>query len=182
LLNLMPCVFPVLSLKAINLLECVQISHTQQRLHGIAYSLGAMLFFAAVAAILLMLRAGGATIGWGFQLQSPWFVALLAYLLFVMGLSFSGVLEFGTSFMGVGNDLTRRTGYAGSFFTGALAAVVAPPALRRSWDPPLRSRWASPRSPPCPFFSPWGLAWRCRFCSSPVYPPWRDYYPDPGTG
>jgi thiol:disulfide interchange protein DsbD len=86
-----------------------------------------MLFFAAVAAVLLLLRAGGATIGWGFQLQSPWFVALLAYLLFVMGLSFSGFLEFGTSFMGVGNDLTKRTGYVGSFFTGALAAVVASP-------------------------------------------------------
>ncbi len=127
LLNLMPCVFPVLSLKAIGLLEAVHISHAAQRLHGIAYTLGVMVFFCAVAGLLYLLKASGAGIGWGFQLQTPWFVALLAYVLFILGLSFSGLLEFGSRFMGVGESLVHRGGYTGSFFTGALAAVVASP-------------------------------------------------------
>lgn len=127
LLNLMPCVFPVLSLKAIGLMEAAHISHQAQRLHGLAYTLGVMVFFCAVAGILYLLKAGGASIGWGFQLQTPWFVALLAYLLFILGLSFSGVLEFGSRFMGVGESLMYRGGYLGSFFTGALAAIVASP-------------------------------------------------------
>lgn len=127
LLNLMPCVFPVLSLKAVGLLESVHVSHHAQRIHGIAYTLGVLVFFGAVAAVLIMLKAGGASVGWGFQLQIPWFVALLAYLLFLLGLSFSGLLEFGGRFMGVGESLAHRGGYLGSFFTGALAAVVASP-------------------------------------------------------
>lgn len=127
LLNLMPCVFPVLSLKAISLMEARGISLQAQRWHGIAYTAGVMLFFAVVAAILYLLKLAGVTAGWGFQLQAPWFVALLAYLLFVLGLGFSGLLELGTRFMGVGESLTHKGGYGGSFFTGALAAVVASP-------------------------------------------------------
>ncbi len=126
-LNLMPCVFPVLSFKAMHLVECAKCSHAYQRLQGIAYTLGAMLFFALLAGILLLFRAGGENIGWGFQLQSPWFVAVLAYLLFIMALSFSGVLELGAGMMGVGDRLSNRGGLTGSFFTGALAAVVASP-------------------------------------------------------
>ncbi len=127
LLNLMPCVFPVLSLKAVGLLESIHVSHHAQRMHGIAYTLGVLVFFCAVAAVLILLKAGGASVGWGFQLQIPWFVALLAYLLFLLSLSFAGLLEFGGRFMGVGESLTHRGGYLGSFFTGALAAVVASP-------------------------------------------------------
>lgn len=127
LLNLMPCVFPVLSLKAIGLMEVAHISHQAQRLHGLAYTLGVMVFFCAVAGILYLMKMGGASVGWGFQLQTPWFVALLAYLLFILGLNFSGVLEFGGRFMGVGETLAHRGGYLGSFFTGALAAIVASP-------------------------------------------------------
>ena len=127
LLNLMPCVFPVLSLKAISLLESVKVSHHAQRLHGIAYTAGVVAFFLIVAMVLQLLRAGGEAVGWGFQLQAPWFVALLAYLLFVLGLGFSGLLEIGGRFMGLGQQLAQRGGHLGSFFTGALAAIVASP-------------------------------------------------------
>ncbi len=127
LLNLMPCVFPVLSLKAIGLVESVNLPTADRRLHGIFYTLGVMGFFSAVGGVFLLLRAAGESIGWGFQLQTPWFVALLVYVLTLLGLNFSGLLTLGGSAMGVGDSLTRGSGYSGSFFTGALAAVVASP-------------------------------------------------------
>ena len=123
LLNLMPCVFPVLSLKALSVVE----GGERQRAHGIVYTLGVLVAFAAVAGLLLGLRAAGAAVGWGFQLQSAWFVALLAYLLFALALSLSGLVQFGTGLMGAGDGLARRGGLAGSFFTGVLACVVASP-------------------------------------------------------
>ena len=124
LLNLMPCVFPVLSIKAMSL---VAAAGHDQRAHGIAYTFGVVLSFAALAGVLLALRAGGEALGWGFQLQSPWFVGALVYLFFVMGLALSGVFEFGTRMMGVGQNLTEAAGLRGSFFTGVLACVVASP-------------------------------------------------------
>jgi thiol:disulfide interchange protein len=127
ILNLMPCVFPVLSLKVLSLSANSNSSAREQRLHGIAYAAGVMGAFLALAAVLLTLQAGGSAIGWGFHLQKPWFVATLVYLFFVMGLSLSGVVEFGTSVMGVGSALQEKDGYAGSFFTGVLASVVASP-------------------------------------------------------
>ncbi|QDO98672.1 thiol:disulfide interchange protein [Ferrovibrio terrae] len=132
LLNLMPCVFPVLSIKILALVshsgqDGEKARRAQIRRHGIAYTLGILVSFAALAGLLLALRASGAQIGWGFQLQMPLVIALLAYLLFAMGLSLSGVFHVGGSFAGIGDALTRRGGYQGSFFTGVLAAVVATP-------------------------------------------------------
>jgi thiol:disulfide interchange protein DsbD len=127
ILNLMPCVFPVLSLKVLSLASSGKASRREQRLHGLSYTAGVMLAFLTLAAVLLTLQASGSAIGWGFHLQKPWFVAGLIYLFFVMGLSLSGVVEFGTSIMGAGLGLQEREGYSGSFFTGVLASVVASP-------------------------------------------------------
>lgn len=127
LLNLMPCVFPVLSIKILALVGHAGQGRAQMRRHGAAYTLGILISFAALAGLLLALRAGGAQIGWGFQLQMPLVISLLAYLLFAMGLSLSGVFHLGGSVAGIGEALTRRGGYQGSFFTGVLAAVVATP-------------------------------------------------------
>ncbi|WP_339672887.1 protein-disulfide reductase DsbD [Dasania marina] len=124
ILNLMPCVFPVLSLKILSFTQDKDHNHS---LHGISYSVGVVVSFVAVAATLIGLQAAGQAIGWGFQLQSPWFVAALAYLFFVMGLSLSGAIELGQSWMGLGNKLAAKQGYSGSFFTGVLATVVASP-------------------------------------------------------
>lgn len=126
-LNLMPCVFPVLSLKALALAQAGGASRTSQKLSALAYTAGVLTSFLAVAGLLLALRAGGASLGWGFQLQSPLFVAVLAYLLFVLGLSMSGMVEFGSRWMGAGQSLAAKPGHAGSFFTGVLAVVVASP-------------------------------------------------------
>jgi thiol:disulfide interchange protein len=127
ILNLMPCVFPVLSLKVLHLASSTHTTAAEQRMHGLSYMAGVMLSFLALAAVLLALQASGAVAGWGFHLQQPWFVAGLVFLFFVMGLSMSGVVEFGTSMMGVGTELQDKEGYSGSFFTGVLAAVVASP-------------------------------------------------------
>jgi len=145
ILNLMPCVFPVLSLKVLSFASNSGAAHSQQRLHGLAYTAGIIVTFMVLASILLGLRAGGEAVGWAFQLQSPWFVALLIYLFFVIGLSLSGVYEFGTGLMGAGGSLASAPGYKGSFFTGVLATAVASPctapfmgaalgfALSQSW-------------------------------------------------
>jgi len=124
ILNLMPCVFPVLSIKVMSL---VQADSARLRLHGWAYTLGIVVCFVGFASILLVAKSGGESIGWGFQLQSPGLVTALAYLFFIMGLSMSGLINFGASWMGAGQSLTQKSGLTGSFFTGVLAAVVASP-------------------------------------------------------
>ncbi|MEM0953658.1 MAG: protein-disulfide reductase DsbD [Pseudomonadota bacterium] len=124
ILNLMPCVFPVLSLKVFSLASSKEhASHV----HGWVYAIGVVTSFVLVAAVLITLQRAGAAVGWGFQLQEPRFVALLAYLFFVMGLSLSGLVELGAGFMGAGSRLADQGGYSGSFFTGVLATVVASP-------------------------------------------------------
>ena len=124
ILNLMPCVFPVLSIKVMSLAAA---DRSRLAIHGWAYTLGIVVCFVGFAIALLVARKGGEAIGWGFQLQSPGLIAALAYLFFVMGLSMSGMINLGSSLMGAGQGLTQRSGLSGSFFTGVLAAVVASP-------------------------------------------------------
>jgi thiol:disulfide interchange protein len=127
LLNLMPCVFPVLAMKALALVDHAALTPRERVAGGLAYTAGVFVCFLILGAVLLALKAGGAAVGWGFQLQNPALVALLAYVLFIAGLNLSGVFEFGGSFMGVGSSLANRSSIVGSFFTGMLAAVVATP-------------------------------------------------------
>ncbi|HTF85186.1 MAG TPA: protein-disulfide reductase DsbD [Cellvibrio sp.] len=124
ILNLMPCVFPVLSIKVMSL---AQADRERLPMHGWVYTAGIVLCFVGFAGALLLARAGGEAIGWGFQLQSPLLIAALTYLFFVMGLSMSGMINIGTRWMGAGQSLTQKSGLSGSFFTGVLAAVVASP-------------------------------------------------------
>jgi thiol:disulfide interchange protein len=124
ILNLMPCVFPVLSIKVMSL---ARADRARLPLHGWAYTAGIISCFVLFAVALLLARAGGEAIGWGFQLQSPALIAALAYLFFILGLSLSGLISIGTRWMGTGQALTEKTGLGGSYFTGVLAAVVASP-------------------------------------------------------
>lgn len=126
ILNLMPCVFPVLSIKALSLANSQQNEH-RLHLHGWAYTAGCVATFVAIAAAMLMLRAGGAAIGWGFQLQSPVVIAFLLYLFFVMGLSLAGAVNLGSSLMGLGQSATQGSRLHHSWMTGALASIVASP-------------------------------------------------------
>jgi thiol:disulfide interchange protein DsbD len=126
-LNLMPCVLPVLSIKALSLVRHAQSAPREVRMQGLAYAAGVLVSFAVVAGALIVLRAAGAEIGWGFQLQSPIFLTVMIYVLFAVGLSLSGVFTVGDGVAGLGSNLADREGYSGSFFTGALATLVATP-------------------------------------------------------
>lgn len=127
LLNLMPCVFPILSLKALALVGGTHETLGNKRAEGLSYTAGVLASFLAVAGVLLAVRAGGTLVGWGFQLQSPVFVSVMAMVLFVVGLSLSGYVVLGGRFMGAGGSLAAKSGHAGAFFTGVLATVVATP-------------------------------------------------------
>ncbi len=137
ILNLMPCVFPVLSMKALSFVKNAGESAHKQRMDGIAYTVGVIAAFVALATVLIVLRAGGERIGWAFQFQQPWFLAFIVYVFFMMALSLSGVFEIGTSLMGAGGSLTRQKGYKGSFFTGVLATTVATPCTAPFMGPAL---------------------------------------------
>lgn len=126
ILNLMPCVFPVLSLKALSLARDAGDADAR-RVKGLVYLAGVLASFAAIAAIVVALRAGGSTVGWGMQFQSPVFVLAMMALFLALGLSLSGVFTIGASITGLGDGLTRRAGLPSYFFTGVLATVVATP-------------------------------------------------------
>jgi thiol:disulfide interchange protein DsbD len=127
ILNLMPCVFPVLSIKAIGLVEQAKKHPAIVRTKGVVFAAGVIASMLCLAGVLLALRAGGQQIGWGFQLQSPLFVTLMVYLLLAVGLNLSGVFEVGGTLAGIGDGLTQGEGYRASFFTGVLTTLVATP-------------------------------------------------------
>lgn len=128
ILNIMPCVLPVLALKVFAFMKAGATSPKKLRADGIAYTLGILLSFAAVGGILMALRAGGDQIGWGFQMQSPVFVFAMALLIFAIGLNFLGAFELSAGKLaGLGQKLTEKQGPSGAFFTGVLATVVATP-------------------------------------------------------
>lgn len=126
LLNLMPCVFPVLSIKVLSV-AAAHPGARQRHRHGYAYALGIVASCVLIAALLALLRGAGAAVGWGFHLQSPVFIAFLAYLLFVVAQSFAGEFEFGARLMNLGQATTVGGGLGASFATGILTTVVASP-------------------------------------------------------
>ena len=127
LLNLMPCVFPVLGIKVMGFVEHAHGDARAMRMQGFIFTAGVLLSFIALAAIMLALRAGGTQLGWGFQLQSPLVVTLLATLFFVLALNLSGVFEWGAFAQSLTSSLTAKGRYADAFLSGVLATVVATP-------------------------------------------------------
>jgi thiol:disulfide interchange protein DsbD len=127
ILNLMPCVFPVLGLKILGFVGHAGTARSKVVAHGLIFAGGVMASFWALAGLLIALRAGGHQLGWGFQLQSPGFVFVLAAGMLVFALNLSGVFEFGLTATGIGSGLQMKPGYGASFFTGVLATLVATP-------------------------------------------------------
>ncbi|MGD8778077.1 MAG: thioredoxin family protein [Ignavibacteria bacterium] len=127
ILNLMPCVLPVLSLKIMGIIEQAGEAPREKLKHGLLFTFGVLVSFWILAGLLLVLRAGGEQLGWGFQLQSPGFVIVLSIFLFLFGLSMFGVFEIGTTLTAVGQGKKNRSAYMGSFTSGVLATVVATP-------------------------------------------------------
>jgi thiol:disulfide interchange protein/DsbC/DsbD-like thiol-disulfide interchange protein len=179
ILNLMPCVFPVLSLKALSMSRAGQVL-AAQRAEALWYSLGVVLSFVSLAALLLVLRAGGESLGWGFQLQNPLLVAFLAFLLFALGLSLSGLVQFGVGFMNSGQQLTQQRGHRGSFFTGVLAVVVASPCTAPMMGTALG--FAATQSAPIALlvFATLGIGMALPFLLLALFPKLAQQLPKPG--
>nr|WP_246408485.1 protein-disulfide reductase DsbD domain-containing protein [Parvularcula dongshanensis] len=128
-LNVMPCVFPIVFLKASQLARAAQADRTALRREAGLYTAGVLVSFAVMAGLLFALRAGGAAVGWGFHLQNPVVIGLFAVLIFLIGLNLLGAFEVGTSVQGRGQSLAERGGDLGAFFTGVLAVLVAAPCI-----------------------------------------------------
>lgn len=180
ILNLMPCVFPVLSLKALGLAASGG-SKQRHHLHGWAYTLGVIGSFVVAALVIIAAKTAGEQSGWGFQLQSPAFVAALAYLFLVMGLSLSGMVYFGTTLMGVGQGLTTQDGLRGSFFTGVLAAVVASPCTGPMMAPALGFALTQPTPVALAIFVALGFGMALPFLLLSYSPKLASLLPRPGV-
>jgi thiol:disulfide interchange protein len=181
LLNLMPCVFPVLFLKGLALVNSSTEEQKHQRAHGLMYTLGILISFWAVVGTLLVLRAGGTQFGWGFQLQSPTFVALLAALLFFLGLSLAGQFELGLSLTSAGGSLAQKQGYAGSFFTGVLATVVATPCTAPLMGAAVGFALAQPPIVSFAVFTMLALGLALPYLLLSWHPAWVRVLPRPGA-
>ncbi|MGV6807128.1 MAG: protein-disulfide reductase DsbD family protein [bacterium] len=180
ILNLMPCVFPVLSIKILSM--AAHHPSTGQRLsHGAAYSLGVILSFLIVAALMLALRSAGNAIGWGFQLQSPYVVVALTYLFVLMGLSFSGFFYLGSRLMNVGQGAAEGQTLRASFFTGVLATVVASPCSAPFMGTALGFALTQTPASSLLVFAALGLGMALPFLLLSLSPYWLEKLPKPGA-
>jgi thiol:disulfide interchange protein DsbD len=179
ILNLMPCVFPVLAMKAASL---AGHGHDRRaaRLQGLAFLAGVMATFLALAALLLVVRAGGAAVGWGFQLQSPPVVSGLALLMLAVGLNMSGLFEIGASLQGIGAGAASRGGGLGAFLTGALAVVVAAPCTAPFMAPALGWAMTQPAALSLAVFAGLGLGFAAPFTLAALAPGLLTRLPRPG--
>ena len=127
ILNLMPCVFPVIGLKIMGFVQQAGSDRKKIALHGVMFTVGVLASFAVLSGILFAARGGASAKGWGYQLQDPWVVLTLMLLMFLLALNMFGVFELGTSATSVGGSLQAKQGLSGTFFSGVLATVVATP-------------------------------------------------------
>jgi thiol:disulfide interchange protein DsbD len=180
ILNLMPCVFPILAMKAASLAGHGGGAHAAARRQGLAFGAGVLVTFLTLAGVLIALKAAGTAIGWGFQLQSPPVVAVLALLILAVALNLSGLFEVGTSLQGVGSGLAGRGGLAGAFFTGALAVVVAAPCTAPFMGPALGWALTQPPVAALVVFAALGAGFAAPFVLVAFAPALLDRLPDPG--
>jgi thiol:disulfide interchange protein DsbD len=181
MLNLMPCVFPVLFLKGLALVQSGAEERYKLRAHGLVYTAGILVSFWALVAALLELRAAGATLGWGFQFQSPVFLALMAALLFFLGLSLAGQFEIGLTLTSAGGSLAAKQGYAGSFFTGVLAVIVATPCTAPFMGAAIGYALAQPAAVTFAIFTALALGLAAPYVALTLQPAWTRVLPKPGA-
>ena len=180
ILNLMPCVFPVLSLKALHLAQGHTVARVQ-RLQGIAFALGVVASFVALAGLLLALRAAGEQLGWGFQLQSPPVVIGLAVLFFVLALNLSGVFEFTSLVPSSAGDWTAKNPYVDSVLSGVLAVVIASPCTAPFMGAAMGFAFAQPAVVTLGIFVALGLGMSLPYALLAWFPGWRRWLPRPGA-
>jgi thiol:disulfide interchange protein DsbD len=181
LLNLMPCVFPVLFIKGLALVQSSQHERYKLRAHGWVYTLGILVSFWIVVAVLVILRAAGRQLGWGFQFQSPTFLALMAMLLFFLGLALAGQFEIGLSLTSAGGGLAQKSGYAGSFFTGVLAMVVATPCTAPFMGAAIGYALSHSIAVSFAIFTALALGLALPYLALAYFPGWARVLPKPGA-
>ena len=179
ILNLMPCVLPVLAMKAFAVASASHGHPREARREGFAYGAGAILSFLALGAAVVLLRAGGQAVGWGFQLQEPIVVAGFALLMFAVGLNLSGVYEL-SSGVTAGDALTRKGGATGAFFTGILAVAVAAPCTAPFMAAALGFAITQPALESLLIFLALGLGFAAPFIAIGLSPALLRLIPKPG--
>jgi thiol:disulfide interchange protein DsbD len=182
ILNLMPCVFPVLSIKALGVINHAHGHRDIARAHGLAFLGGVVSTFAVLALALIALQAAGAQLGWGFQLQSSAFVTFVAVLFFAIGLNLLGFFEIGSSLQNVGGGVAATlTGPAGSFATGALAVLAASPCTAPFMSAALPVALSAPPAAALAIFLALGLGFAAPFTLLSFFPGWARLLPRPGA-
>lgn len=175
ILNLMPCVFPVIGLKIMGFVQQAGSDRRKIVLHGLVFTLGVLLSFAVLSAILFV-----AKLGWGYQLQNPWVVMVLLLLMFVLALNMYGVFELGASATSVGGSLQRKQGMAGSFFSGVLATVVATPCSAPFLGSAIGAAIGLPAAQFFPAFGAMGLGLALPYLVLSAFPHLVERLPRPG--
>ena len=181
ILNLMPCVFPVLFLKGLALVNSAGEERSRLRTHGLVYTLGILVSFWIIVGALLLVRAGGSQAGWGFQLQSPTFLTLLAGGIFFFALSLAGLFDVGLSLTSAGGELAQKQGYTGSFFTGVLATVVATPCTAPLMGAAIGFALAQPPLVTFGVFTALALGLAFPYLLLSANPAWTRILPRPGA-
>ncbi|MGA8086893.1 MAG: thioredoxin family protein [Terracidiphilus sp.] len=181
LLNLMPCVFPVLFIKGLSLVQSGSEERHKLRVHGFVYAAGILVSFWVLVAVLLVLRSAGAHLGWGFQFQSPVFLSLMAALLFFLGLSLAGQFEIGLTLTSAGGSLAAKQGYTGSFFTGVLAVIVATPCTAPFMGVALGYALAQSAIVTFAVFTALALGLAAPYVALTLQPAWTHVLPRPGV-
>jgi thiol:disulfide interchange protein DsbD len=178
ILNLMPCVFPILAMKSVGF--AAGLARGKAGAHAVSYTVGVVTTFVGVAVALLVARSAGVAAGWGFQFASPVFVTVMAWLLFGVGLNLSGVFRIGGSFAGAGSGLARQDGHWGSFFTGALAVLVATPCTAPFMAVAIASGLSAPPAVTVLIFITMGLGLAAPYLALSMIPTLTRAIPRPG--
>jgi thiol:disulfide interchange protein len=180
ILNVMPCVFPILSLKALHLVQISNESPAAARREGLAYTLGVFLSLLSLAGLLIFLRASGQALGWGFQLQSPPVVWLLLALLFALSLNLLGVFEFQV-FLSNFASKSPLQGWTGAFSSGLLAVAVASPCTAPFMGVALAAAFALPPIGTLLIFSSLALGFALPVLLLSLFPALLSFLPKPGS-
>jgi len=182
ILNLMPCVFPVLGLKIMTFVKQAGEEKSKISRHGMVFTSGVLLSFWVLVGVLFTLRETfEEDLGWGFQLQEPAFVFALAAFLLIFAMSLSGVFEIGLSLVGVGSKLSRKSGYAGSFFSGVLATVVATPCMAPFLGVAVGAALTMDLLPAFTIFTSVAIGLSFPYLLLSVFPGWISKLPKPGA-
>jgi len=182
ILNLMPCVFPVIGLKVMSFVKQAGEDPAQIKKHGLVFTLGVVLSFWLLVGVLLGLRESlSEDLGWGFQLQEPVFVFALAVFLLIFAMSLSGVFEIGMSMTGVGAKLTQSGGLSSSFFSGVLATVVATPCMAPFLGVAVGAALTMEWLPAFTVFTFVALGLSSPYLLLSIFPKWMSKLPKPGA-